>query len=377
MERRSITKVQAMILLAMAVGSLIAFLAMRPNPPQERESERYVEDILGRKVRLPKTINRVAAVGPGVLRIICYLNATDLIVGVEEIESRWGSIGRDYAMAHGDRFKDLPVIGPGGPGKPPAPELILAAKPDLIIVSRIYAEMYDPDRLQKETGSAVMVMDYGPAGFLDLEQFFSELRILGSLLNRRERAEYLIDFVKRIREDLETRTKGVKSKPKVYVGSVSYKGAQPFTTTQVDFPPLKLLSTPSIADSYSNKPGPFFMDFEAIIQEQPDVIFIDEGNLKIVKQEFDKDPDKYYRLKAFKIGNVYGILPYNYYHTNVAVALADAYYMGKVLYPDRFGDVDPELKADEIFMAFLGKPLYRQYKEAYGGFVNLSGIFQR
>ncbi|MEM2602047.1 MAG: iron ABC transporter substrate-binding protein, partial [Candidatus Bathyarchaeia archaeon] len=86
---------------------------------------------------------------------------------------------------------------------------------------------------------------------------------------------------------------------------------------------------------------------------------------------------KYYRLKAFKIGNVYGILPYNYYHTNVAVALADAYYMGKVLYPDRFGDVDPELKADEIFMAFLGKPLYRQYKEAYGGFVNLSDIFQR
>ncbi|MEM2530763.1 MAG: hypothetical protein QXL32_06605 [Candidatus Bathyarchaeia archaeon] len=57
--------------------------------------------------------------------------------------------------------------------------------------------------------------------------------------------------------------------------------------------------------------------------------------------------------------------------------MADAYYMGKVLYPDRFGDVDPELKADEIFMAFLGKPLYRQYKEAYGGFVNLSDIFQR
>jgi iron complex transport system substrate-binding protein len=62
------------------------------------------------------------------------------------------------------------------------------------------------------------------------------------------------------------------------------------------------------------------------------------------------------RLEAFKEGRVYGTLPYNYYHTNIAVALADAYYIGKVLYPDKFKDVDPEKKADEIFQVFLGKP---------------------
>ncbi|MEM3679350.1 MAG: iron ABC transporter substrate-binding protein, partial [Candidatus Bathyarchaeia archaeon] len=69
-------------------------------------------------------------------------------------------------------------------------------------------------------------------------------------------------------------------------------------------------------------------------------------------------------------------LPYNYYHTNVAVALADAYYIGKVLYPDKFADVDPAKKADEIFNFFLGKPLYQSYMEAYGGFKNLSELFK-
>jgi iron complex transport system substrate-binding protein len=79
---------------------------------------------------------------------------------------------------------------------------------------------------------------------------------------------------------------------------------------------------------------------------------------------------------AFQNGKIYGTLPYNYYHTNIAVALADAYYIGKVLYPDCFGDVNPELKADEIFQAFLGKSLYMQYEKTYGGFKNLSDMFK-
>jgi len=81
-------------------------------------------------------------------------------------------------------------------------------------------------------------------------------------------------------------------------------------------------------------------------------------------------------LNAFKEGRVYGILPYNYYHTNVAVALADAYYIGKILYPERFSDVNPSEKADEIFRVFVGKALYQQYAEAYGGFRCLAEMFK-
>ena len=37
-----------------------------------------------------------------------------------------------------------------------------------------------------------------------------------------------------------------------------------------------------------------------------------------------------------------------YYSTNIDTVIANAYYIGKVLYPDEFRDIDPAEKADEI-----------------------------
>ncbi|MEM0254311.1 MAG: ABC transporter substrate-binding protein [Candidatus Bathyarchaeia archaeon] len=379
MNGEGLTKIQAALLMFLVVAAAIAASLIITGcfkPQQDGVASNYVVDVVGRRVRLPENVSRVVAIGPGVLRLVCYLNAVDMLVGVEQSEVNWGFIGRDYAMAYGELFSKLPVIGPGGPGKPPAPELILSVKPDLIVMSRTYCDFYDPDRLQSETKSTVIVVDYGSAGQLDVVGIKNALRLLGEALNRRERTEELISFIERVYDDLNQRTKNVASRPKVYVGAVSYKGAQPFTTTQTPFPPLALLNTPSIADKYSNVTGAFFWDFEAIIAEDPDFIFIDEGNLATVKQDFDKDPNKYMQLRAFKEGKIYGTLPYNYYHTNIAVAIANAYYIGKVLYPDKFSDVDPKAKADEIFSVFLGKPLYQEYAEAYGGFKCLSEIFE-
>jgi iron complex transport system substrate-binding protein len=384
MKGMGLTKVQAAALAAIAMLAVAAacilpsnyFGPSRQGQGQPPQAPVVVRDILGRNVTLPSKVERVVAIGPGMLRLVCYLNATNLLVGVEEIETRWGFAGRDYAMAQGERFKSLPVVGPGGPGKPPAPELIIAARPDVVIMSRTYCDFYNPDRLQREVNATLIVMDYGPAGYLDVEAISKALTTLGRVLNREERARQLVDFIRSLCNDLNGRTKDVSPRPKAYAGAVSYKGPQPFTSTQSPFPPLALLNTPSIADRYARTSGFVSLDFEAIIDEQPDVIFIDENNLQTVKQDFAKDPNKYLRLNAFREGRVYGTLPYNYYHTNIAVALADAYYMGKVLYPDRFEGVDPEKKADEIFQVFLGRPLYRDYAEAFGGFKRLSELFK-
>jgi iron complex transport system substrate-binding protein len=342
----------------------------------QQSSKTSITDILGRNITLPSKVERIVAIGPGMLRLVCYLNAADLVVGVEESELKWGFIGRDYAMAYGDLFKNLSIIGPGGPGKPPVPELIIAVKPDVIIMSRTYCDFYDPDRLQKEVNATVIVMDYGQAGQLDIEGICNALSTLGKVLNREERANQLINFIKSIQIELNERTKDINPRPKVYVGAVSYKGAQPFTSTQSPFPPLSLLNTKSIADNYTKTTGFVNLDFEVIIHEQPNIIFIDEGNLQTVIMDFNKDPNKYLQLYAFKEGKIYGTLPYNYYHTNIATALADAYYIGKILYPEKFKDIDPEKKANEIFQVFIGKPIYQAYADAYGGFKCLSDIFK-
>jgi iron complex transport system substrate-binding protein len=52
------------------------------------------------------------------------------------------------------------------------------------------------------------------------------------------------------------------------------------------------------------------------------------------------------------------VLPYNWYTQNFGSILADAWYVGKVLYPDQFADVDPAAKADEIYQFLLSANVY-------------------
>ena len=47
--------------------------------------------------------------------------------------------------------------------------------------------------------------------------------------------------------------------------------------------------------------------------------------------------------------------------------LANAYYVGKLLYPDQFTDIDPKQKADDIYQFLVGKPVFGPLNEAFGG----------
>ncbi|MEM1525903.1 MAG: iron ABC transporter substrate-binding protein [Ignisphaera sp.] len=379
------TRILTAIVVAIAL-ILIAILAIVIvnyfNPLKNKDATSsgnfiIIEDFIGRSIKIPTNIQRVVALGPGSLRLLSYLNALDLVVGVEEVEHTWSAIGRDYAMAYGDKLKNLPIVGPGGPRSAPDPEKIRAVKPDIVIMGLTYVDLYNPDRLSEEVNAPVIVVDYGSAGYLDLESFKKALKLLGRILNREYRAEELCKFIDVITADLKRRTENIASKPSIYVGAISYKGKQPFTSSQSNFPPLILLNTTSIVDKVSDKFGFVSIDFEYILSMQPDIVFIDLNNLDVVLEDYVKDPTKYCSLKAFKEGKVYAILPFNYYHTNIATALADAYYMGKIIYLDKFTDIDPEAKANEVFKVFLGKELYEDFVKGLGkGFASLSDLFK-
>ena len=101
----------------------------------------------------------------------------------------------------------------------------------------------------------------------------------------------------------------------------------------------------------------------------PEVIFIDGAGFSQVQVDYKTNPSYYEELKAFKNENVYMQLPYNYYSTNIEIALADTYYMGTILYPERFSDVEPTKKFDEITQMLLGVNLYDEVAaDFYGGF---------
>ena len=334
------------------------------TPPTTSPQPLVVKDVLGREVVIKTPVRRVVAMGPGALRLVVYLNATDMLAGIEAMEKRPPQ-GRDYGyVMWAKNLTNLPIIGQGGPDSPVNFEAIMAVKPDVIIMSPVLANT--PDDVQQKTGIPVVVVSYGTTGSINFTELFYSLQVLGKVLDREQRAEQLIAYMKSLIADLKTRTANITNRPTVYVGAISFKGGQPFTSTQAGFPPLVLLNTPGVADKYGTKPGAQ-ISWEALLQAQPDVVFVDLGNYITVLQDFNKSKERYCSLNAFREGRVYGILPFNLYWTNIATMFADAYYMGKVLYPNSFADVDPIAKANEIYEKFLGIPLYQRIAKDFGG----------
>jgi len=114
------------------------------------------------------------------------------------------------------------------------------------------------------------------------------------------------------------------------------------------------------------------IDKEQLIKWNPDMIFIDAAGYPSVLENYKKDSQFYNVLSAVQNGNLYSQLPYNFYTTNIDTALADAYFIGKVLHTEQFKDIDPAKKADEIYKLLLGKEVYAQIAQDFGGFKQMT-----
>ncbi|AFK22422.1 iron ABC transporter substrate-binding protein [Pyrococcus sp. ST04] len=342
---------------------LILFLSLGcvSTETQTQANTVKIKDMLGREVDVPTKVSRIVAAGPGCLRLIVYLNATNFVVGVEDFEKRF-NFGRPYILAHPE-LRNLPTIGPGGPGKLPDLEEIMKLKPDVIFMT--YVDAKTADDIQAKTGIPVVVLSYGKLGTFTDEELFKSLEIAGKILHKEKRAKEIIEFIKSVQKDLEERTKDVTPKT-AYVGGIGYKGAHGIESTDASYPPFKAVNAYNVASALGE--GHKFIDKEKLLEWQPEYIFIDEGGLSIVLEDYKKNPEFYNSLKAVREGKVYGLLPYNFYATNIGTAIADAYFIGKVLYPDKFRDIDPKEKANEIYQFLVGKPVYEELAKQFGGF---------
>nr|WP_236681751.1 iron ABC transporter substrate-binding protein [Thermotoga sp. RQ7] len=320
-----------------------------------------VMDLLGREVEIPSKVERIVAAGPGALRLIVYLNATDMVVGVEDFE-RLRPLGRPYILAHPE-LKELPRIGPGGPGKLPDMEALVVLNPDVLFMT--YVDVKTAQDVQGKTGIPVIVLSYGDLGTFDDEELFDSIELLGKILGKEERAREVIEFIKQIQEDLSRRTENIES-PTVYVGGIGYRGVHGIESTMAHYPPFVALRARNVVDELGE--GHKFIDLEKLLEWNPEYIFIDENALSMVLEDYRKRGEFYELLDAVKEKRVFGILPYNYYTTNIGTALADAYFIGKILYPKRFEDIDPEKKANEIYEFLLGKAVYEEMAKQFGGF---------
>lgn len=316
---------------------------------------RLITDSEGREVEIPEKVESIVCLNVGALRYTCYMQAQDLVIGVEDYEKEQ-SISRGYNYVNFELFQDLPVVGNNGEHYP---EEIIYADPDVIVMSAY--DDSDADSLQEKTGIPVVVVP-GSDSMMD-EGAYETFRIMGELYGREDRAQELIDYMDSIKEDLETRTADVAEEDKLtaYVAGVSYKGAHGFEGTEAGYGPFAAINAKNLADE-TGQTGPFDIDPEQVLAWDPDVIFVDFNGLDMVNEDYASNPEYYEQLTAVQEGRVYSQISFRSSASNLDTALADTYYAASVLYPEQFADVDPEEKAAEIFEMLLGENFYEDLK---------------
>ena len=327
------------------------------DPSQTEEGTRTITDSTGRTVTIPETVESIVCVNVGALRYTCYMQAQDLVVGVEDYEQE-PTMSRLYNYVNFDQFSSLPVIGSNGEHYP---EAIISANPDVIIMSA--AESKDADDLQDKTGIPVVVVP-GSDTTLD-DNAYETIRLMGEVYGKEDRAEELTNYLDSVKADLETRTADIPDadKPTVYVGGVSFKGHHGFEGTEANYGPFVLIHANNLADT-TGQSGAFDIDTEQVQAWDPDVIFLDFNGMALINEDYAKNPDFYQGLTAVREGRVYSQISFRSSASNLETALADAYYAATILYPEQFADIDPVEKAGEIFTALLGTNPYEDLKEA-------------
>jgi len=336
--------------------------------------ELTVTDSLGRSVTVPAQPERIIASGSGTLRLVTYLQAQDRIVAVDSAESRVSFIpARPYSIAN-PRFRDLPVFGEfRGLDNP---ELIAGLFPSPQVIFKVSPlSGPHPDQLTAKTGIPVVGLEYG-----DLtgkrEDLYTTLRMMGKILGKNRRAEEVITFFEQHLGEIARRTSDIpeENRPSCYIGGVSFRGGHGFTSTEPGYPPFAWTGAKNIAAGLAaGKSANVTISKEKLLEWDPEIIFIDMNTITAGEQadalhQLKTDPALKV-LSAVRKGNLYGVLPYNSYTINYGSVLANGYFVGKTLYPERFSDIDPVKKADEIYEFLVGKPVFAIISDAFSGMV--------
>ena len=347
------------------IVSLLLFSCKGQNVKNKRPT-RLLTDALQREVALPDTIRQLVCIRSSAIRLVTYAGGAPLICGVEEQETRPNEF--THIFAHPDLAR-LPIIGPGMGGDP---ELIMAAGPDVIFMTSTTAG--EADALQKQTGIPVFTIEYGDLG-RNRPTFYNSLQLIGQVLHTEDKVDSLIGFIDEQIADLQARTAGTDKSAKVYVGGISYKGQKGITSTDPYYAALDYLEADNVASeldsTYVSPITGTYIDWEQLIDWNPDVIFIDVGGWPLVQEDFKTRQGLNRLLKAYENKQIYTLWPYNNHHSNFDVMLVNAWYAGKVLFPEHFGEITMRGKTDEIMTMFVGAPIADSLLQHWGPYQNI------
>lgn len=377
-------RMAALLLALTMILTLLGCGQVQDTTPDDASTDTdtvTVTDMIGREVTVaPGSYQRVVCIGAGALRMYSYIGDTALLCGVEDIDNTtltdrpkmFDGVARPYVLAYGDVFAALPSCGVGGPNAQAAEaEKILACQPDIIISE--YEDAEKADALQQQVGVPVITLRAGVDGVF-AEAFSGSLRLLGQLFGREDRAEELISFIEAETAEITRRTADVAEadKPGVYICGLGNWGTTNHLMTSQSYAAFRVANIRNaVTDLGTNAVQAIEAEKFAALGGSIDVMLIDAAAVKNIAPLYQEDPALLDTCRAWQTGQVYLEMAYNAYYTNYEIALANAWFAAKCVYPDLFADVDMTAKTNEITKSFLGQELAEQIftcPSSFGGY---------
>ncbi|NTV00295.1 MAG: ABC transporter substrate-binding protein [Methanoregulaceae archaeon] len=364
-----------LLLLVILIGIVILAGCIRQpadeTGPANETSFRTVVDSRGIAVRVPRDIERVVTIDDGFsLEVMTVLGESDKLVGVgsrtyEEIDTyTYESVrGGNYTYTNGmntmaylhPRTRTLPVIAEfeGGVNY----EALASLKPDVVIVRLgsctfwVNDENVNKSLERMESLGIPVIVLYGTDFYEkpDLSTMWDEIRIIGDLFGKKEKANGLVTQLRGEIDTIQSRTENVseKDKPSVlYLGLASVareEGGAGNTVSLASYESWNLENIVNARNSFREESGYWHVvSAEQILAMNPDVIILptDWGYHPV--EEIYEAP--YYRnlqeLQAVQNQRV-SSLPFTPYDCAKRLEYpVELMVIAKAAYPERFSDID-------------------------------------
>jgi iron complex transport system substrate-binding protein len=351
-------KIFGIILLSLLITTAFSGCIDTEN---EFEKETII-DIRGREIQIPEEITSIIAHGACSLRVLSYFDSIEKVIAVDMQEkTNTAMFGGKYFESSPYRIafpelRDLPSIGSHSTANV---EAIIEQNPDIVFSSTTDVSILND--LEQSLGIPVVAINADVE--IDDEDFFNQITIVGKILSEEERAEELNNELYAIIEDLSSRTENIAEKKTAYIAGMFFYGGGGLLKTSGDYLPFTFTGVQNVMPTSTIGVGkqPYDTDIETLIEKNPEYIFIDSITEEECREYYNDNKELLdENIKAFANQSIYTTLVYKNYGTNWENQVINMYYVGSIVYPELYEDIDIEDKAEEIWHLFFQKNLEYQ-----------------
>jgi|SRR5208337_1527185 len=334
------------ILAGICIYALNGILVSPTVTPTVQETT-TITDMMGRTLVIPRTIHGVLATAPPTT-IAVYILAPDKLMGVNFVPSSIN--GRVYMP---EKYQALPNVGGWTMMTPNGNfETFIAMKPDLVFdgewgVGNISEELTD---YQGKFGTIPVV---GVMNAYTISNFDPCIRFMGSVLGVDEQAASLQEFYHRVSSNVTARVETIPENERIRVYYASGPdGLQTALKGSQHAELIEFAGGENVAD-FEMAPAAAFtqVSMEQVTTWDPDVVIVgDPGFYKTIYNDTLWQP-----IKAVKNHRVYLVpqSPYKWFDgppgLNQIIGIP---WTAKVLYPEKFSDMDIPALTKEFYSKF-------------------------